>query len=62
MREWLIEKRKHKNFTKSKVAKDSGISLAYYSLIENGKRNVSVDTAKKIAKILNFDWQIFYEE
>jgi DNA-binding XRE family transcriptional regulator len=31
-----------------------------YCNIENGKRNPSVETAKRIAALLGFDWTLFY--
>lgn len=62
MREWLFEIRKRKNLTMAEVAARSNISESYYSLIENGNRNVPVHTAKKIAKVLGFNWTKFYED
>lgn len=62
MRDWLYEIRKKQNFTMLEVAKKSNISESYYSMIENGHRNVSVLTAKKIALALNFLWTKFYED
>ena len=62
MREWLYKARKNKNLTMAEVAAKSNISESYYSMIENGNRDVSVKTAKKIAKVLGFDWTKFYEE
>lgn len=48
--------------TQENVAEKSGISRVYYTRIENGDYNVPVDTAKKIAEALGFDWTRFYEE
>jgi putative transcriptional regulator len=62
MREWLYEARKNKNFTMAEVATKANISESYYSKIESGNRNVPVHTAKKIAKVLGFDWTKFYED
>ncbi|MEW6521824.1 MAG: helix-turn-helix transcriptional regulator [Thermodesulfobacteriota bacterium] len=39
----------------SELAKKVGISSAYLSQIENGKRNPTIDTLKAIAKELNID-------
>ncbi|WP_426454856.1 helix-turn-helix transcriptional regulator [Paenibacillus sp. S-38] len=47
--------------TQLQVSKLASISRSAYSNIENGKREPSVDMAKKIATALNFDWQIFFE-
>lgn len=62
MREWLQEIRKKQNFTMLEVAEKSNISEGYYSMIENGHRNVPVGTAKKIATTLGFRWTKFYDE
>lgn len=57
-RTWLIEKRG--NLTQEQVAILAGISRTAYSNIERG-RGLSVNMAKKIAKALKFEWQIFFE-
>ena len=62
MREWLYKARKNKNLTMAEVAARSNISESYYSLIESGNRDVPVHTAKKIAKVLGFNWTKFYED
>lgn len=53
--------REEKNFTSSQVAKLSKISISLYSMIENQKRKPSVNTAKKIAKVLGFKWTNFFD-
>jgi len=60
-RQWLKDKRINAKLTQRQISEFCGISESYYSLIENGIRNVPVKTAKKIAKILNFDWTEFYK-
>ena len=60
--DWLKKKRADKSMTLADVAKKTGISESYYCQIENGARNAPVHTAKKIAAVLGFDWQRFYEE
>lgn len=60
-REWLIEKRKKKKLTQTDLAERVSCKTAYISLIENGERSPSVETAKKIADILKFNWTKFYE-
>lgn len=59
-RNWLIEKRG--NMTQTQVAKLCEISRGAYCNIENGRRGLSVSTAKKIAKVLKFDWKLFFEQ
>lgn len=61
MREWLKELRKKQGLVITEAAKLCGISGSYYEKIENGQRNVPVGTAKKIAKVLGFEWGRFYE-
>lgn len=43
------------------VANEAGISRQYYNYIERGIRIPPVKTAKKIAMVLDFSWQLFYE-
>ena len=61
MRSWLKTIRIKAGKTMKSVAEKAGISESYYSQIENGVRNASVPVAKKIAEILGFDLQIFFE-
>ncbi len=61
MRDWLKQLRSEKHLTLKEVALNAGISECYYSQIENGIRNVPVKTAKKIAEVLGFSWQRFFE-
>ncbi|HDR7670760.1 TPA: helix-turn-helix transcriptional regulator [Bacillus wiedmannii] len=62
MRLWLLEKRKHGKKTQDYIAYKAKISRSMYAMIESGGRNPSVPVAKKIAKVLNFDWTLFFEE
>ena len=61
MREWLIALRKEKKLTQLQIASECGISRQYYGFVEQGDRNVPVKTAKKIAEVLGFEWQKFFE-
>lgn len=47
--------RKHQQIKMNELAKKVGISPAYLSQIENGKRNPTIDTLKAIAKELNLE-------
>ena len=58
----LVKIRQDKDFTQSQVAIKANISLSFYSQIENGVRKPSVDTAKRIASVLDFDWTKFFDE
>lgn len=50
--------REHKQIKMSELAKKVGISSAYLSQIENGKRNPTIDTLKAIAKELSIDIEL----
>ena len=56
----LKQLREDKNMRQYDLAQKAGISKSYYTMIENGKKKPSPKVAKRIAKILNFDWTIFY--
>ena len=56
----LKQLREDKNMRQYDLAQKAGISRSYYTMIENGKKKPSPKVAKRIAKILNFNWTIFY--
>lgn len=58
--EWLREIRRNKGMAQKTVAQQAGISQATYCNIENGKRGLTVDTAKRIAEVLGFEWTWFF--
>jgi transcriptional regulator with XRE-family HTH domain len=60
--QWLRETRKQKKFSQNEVATRCGISQPAYNKIETSHRLPRVATAKKIAAVLGFDWQRFYED
>lgn len=51
-----------KNISQISVAKKCGITNAFLSQIERGRRQPSVTTAKNIAAVLDFDWTQFFED
>jgi transcriptional regulator with XRE-family HTH domain len=59
-RDWLIKIRG--NRTHQQIADKAKVSRSYYTEIENGDKNPSVKTAKKIADALKFKWTKFFEE
>lgn len=61
-RTWLQEKRIKKEMNHEQVAQEAGIQRAYYTMIENGNRDPSVEVAKRIAQALGFNWIIFFED
>ena len=62
MREWLRKKRIEKNLSELEVARRAGIAQPFYHNIEMGIKNPSVDTAKKIAAVLGFNWTLFFPD
>jgi putative transcriptional regulator len=60
--EWLKDIRRKKNLTPKKIAELVGCSKEHIYKIEAGERTPSVNTAKKIAEALGFDWTLFYED
>lgn len=51
-----------KGFTKYQVAQILGVDRSYISRIADGKRVPSVDMAKRIGTLLDFDWRVFYPD
>lgn len=62
MRDWLIALREQKKYTQKEVAERIYVSQPSYCNIESGARRPSVDTAKRIAAMLDFDWTRFYAD
>lgn len=61
MRAWLKEYRLKKNLTQKETAQLSGISRSYYTHIEQATKTPTVETSKRIANTLSFDWVLFFE-
>lgn len=59
MRKWLVSLRGDQS--QQELADKIGMSQSGYALIETGSRRPSVETAKKIASALGFDWTRFFE-
>ena len=57
---WLRDQREKTGMTQKQVATVAEIARASYSNIENGERKPSVETAKRIADVLEFDWTWFF--
>lgn len=62
MRGWLITIREERGVTQKYVSEQVGIAQPSYCTIEKGTTSPSVNTAKRIAAVLGFDWTRFYEE
>jgi predicted RNase H-like HicB family nuclease/DNA-binding XRE family transcriptional regulator len=58
--EIINKKLAEQGYTKYKLAKVLDVNESYINLIAKGKRRPSPEMAKRIALVLNFDWQVFY--
>jgi len=60
--DWLIRLREEAGMRQIDVARAVRITKGSYSHYECGRRIPRVDTAKKIAEVLGFDWTRFFED
>ena len=60
-RDWLTKMRQERKLDQKSMAELIGSSQQFYSYVESGKRRPSPEIAIKIAKVLDFDWTIFYK-
>lgn len=58
----LKEKRKEKDMTQEELANRCGVLRTNILNIENGANKPSVNLAKKIGEILEFDWTEFFND
>lgn len=56
----LIKLRYAKNMTQKELADASGVSRSLISMYEIGKTGISVETAKRLADVLDCDWTVFF--
>jgi transcriptional regulator with XRE-family HTH domain len=57
----LADFRKKARITQQELALEVGVTRQMISAIEKGAKP-SVSTAKSIAKVLGFDWRLFYPD
>lgn len=60
-RTWLTNLRVERNLSQAEIADFVNVTQQMYGYVESGKRNPSPRLAKKIAKVLDFDWTKFYD-
>lgn len=58
----LRERREEKGYTQQRLAEAVGVTQVAISLVESGDRQPSITLAKKIARVLDFDWVQFYDD
>ena len=59
---WLTKIRLEKELTQTELAKQCGVSVQMISNIELGRRQPSGPLAMKIARVLGFEMDKFYED
>ena len=59
---WFKQIREEKGFTQEELAAKIGKTRQHIGLIENGVVAPSVEVAKKIAAVLDFDWVKFFDD
>jgi len=59
---WIIQKRKEKGMKQVELAKVCMVSNKTLSGIELGTRMPSLGLAYRLAKVLDFDMKLFYED
>ena len=62
MDNWLESARVESGMTKTKLANIVGLDMSAIGKYERGERRPSVETAKKIAHVLGFDWKLFFPD
>ena len=59
---FIAECRKKKNLTQENLSKMINIHRTYYSMIENGKRNPSLQVAISLKRALNYQNDDIFEK
>ncbi|MDH5716789.1 MAG: helix-turn-helix transcriptional regulator [Spirochaetia bacterium] len=54
--------RENRKLSQSELGKKIGQTGKYISDIENGRRNISIKTAKKLAEVFDISWMRFFNE
>ena len=62
MRNWLINARRAKKLSQKAVSEAVGVTQPTYWEYEHGTCTPTPANAKKIGKLLKFNWARFYEE
>jgi len=57
----LCALRLNKGWSQQQTADHAGRSLSYYSMLETSNRVPSVVVAKKLAKVFQISWFVFFE-
>ncbi|MDT1944366.1 helix-turn-helix transcriptional regulator [Carnobacterium maltaromaticum] len=62
MRTWLKKKRIQHNLTQAEVAEKAQVSRTTFAMYEQGERTPTIKNAKQIAKVLEFEWILFFDK
>lgn len=60
--QWLYNARKAKGMSQCEVSNRVGIKQPSYCAIETGASKPKPETAMRIAKVLDIDWTLFYQD
>lgn len=58
-RDWMRALRQNMGLSTREIAKQLGMSFSYYSDIENGRRNPSIEKSMNMAKFFDVDIKLF---
>ena len=58
----IKELRTQKKLTQEKLAWDAGVNRTYMNHIENGRKNISINTQEKIIKALGISFSEFFND
>ena len=61
-RTWILEILREKNWSRERLAEESGVN--YFRVCEyiNGRRTPEIPRAKQLAKALGVAWTLFFED
>lgn len=62
MRNWLIAIREARGYSQAYVARAIGVKQPTYWQYEHGSITPSPSIARKIGRLLGFDWTLFYPD
>ena len=58
----LRDKRKEKGLTQTQLSKQANVAQSMICNIEKGVRQPSVQVAKRLAAVLDFDWALIFKD
>ena len=56
----LLDMRQSRGWTQQETAENAGISRSYYAMLETCGRAPSVNVARKLARVFDIEWHMFF--